>query len=214
MSILPGSKNGLHHAYFLSVTEREAAVEMLKEELSDLLGVVFLGNPDVVMRSYDRMAIDHAYELREILGNRPIETRICIVSVGVVLHEAQNALLKIFEDPPTDTHFFMVSETDNYLLPTLRSRFSVHQVFQKRTDKKDVEKFLSLSLGDKMSKVAEIAEEGTEATRRFLDLLEHNFSKDVKQYKDVLYKIVEGKRFLLLPSASRKGILESIVCAL
>lgn len=214
MSVLPESKNGLHHAYFLSVTERVPGIEMLKNELSELLGVVFLGNRDVVERSYDRMAIDHAHELRETLGNRPIGTRICIVSVGVVLQEAQNALLKIFEDPPQNTHFFMVSETDSYLLPTLRSRFFVYRASGEYDHKKQVEKFLSLTLSEKMSHVAEIAEGGTESTRRFLDLLEKNFSQDVTQYKNVLSKIIEGKRFLLLPSASRKGILESIVLSL
>ncbi|PIR38019.1 MAG: hypothetical protein COV34_02370 [Candidatus Zambryskibacteria bacterium CG10_big_fil_rev_8_21_14_0_10_42_12] len=173
-----------------------------------------MGNPDFIFRSYDRMAVDHAHELRELLGNKPLVTRICIVSVGVVLHEAQNALLKIFEDPPSNTHFFMVSETDSYLLPTLRSRFFVHRERRVDTQDGEVEKFLTLSLGEKMTKVSEIAEAGTEATRRFMDELERNFSKDIKTYQNVLSKIIEGKRFLLLPSASRKGILESIVCAL
>lgn len=214
MYLFPHAKTGLHHAYFLLVSERELGVEMLKDDVYTHLSISLIGNPDFIFRSYDRMAIDHAHELRETLGNRPINTRICIVSVGVVLQEAQNALLKIFEDPPQNTHFFMVSETDSYLLPTLRSRFFVHHVSQSGTSKKEVEKFLTLSLGERMSYVADIAEGGTESTRRFLDLLEKNLSCDIHQYKHVLSKIIEGKRFLLLPSASRKGILEAIVCAL
>ncbi len=35
---------------------------------------------------------------------------------------AQNALLKLFEEPPKDTYFILISRSKNSLLPTIRSR--------------------------------------------------------------------------------------------
>ncbi len=35
---------------------------------------------------------------------------------------AQNALLKLFEEPPEDTYFILISRSKNSLLPTIRSR--------------------------------------------------------------------------------------------
>lgn len=50
-----------------------------------------------------------------------------VVCTIAMTNEAQNALLKLFEDPPPETVFHMVVPHEQMLLPTLRSRFVLMQ---------------------------------------------------------------------------------------
>lgn len=203
----------LHHAYFLIVAERQEGIAQCTNVVADRLGLSVRGNPDFIVRSYDRMAIDHAHELKSLVSVTPLTVRACIISVGVILPDAQQALLKLFEDPPVRTHFFVVSESDSYVLPTLASRFETYQI-AKDSVLDGVQAFCSLPRIEQLSYVEHVAEEGTEATRRFLRALEQLLAKDVVRYRVVLAHIVDAQKFLLLPSANRKHILETITLAL
>lgn len=53
--------------------------------------------------------------------------RICVIdSIDDCNAQSANALLKILEEPPADTHFILVSHRPAGLLPTIRSRCHVH----------------------------------------------------------------------------------------
>lgn len=55
-----------------------------------------------------------------------LQNRIFIIKNAQLLTtEAQNALLKIFEEPPKGVHFFLLCENATSLLPTVRSRAPV-----------------------------------------------------------------------------------------
>ena len=57
-------------------------------------------------------------------------SRICIVdSIDDCTAPAANALLKVLEEPPADTHFMLISHRPGKLLPTIRSRCQA-QVFR------------------------------------------------------------------------------------
>jgi hypothetical protein len=55
---------------------------------------------------------------------RPFEkpTKTIVLEVGQIAPEAQQALLKLLEEPPVTTRFILVLPTFDNLLPTLRSR--------------------------------------------------------------------------------------------
>ena len=111
-----------HHAYGVA-GNRETIVEELLAALAHC-GFVAQGNPDFRVERYSLFGIDEARSLVEA-GNRQGVTegkKIFVVVVEKILHEAQNALLKLFEEPTPDTHFFLVVPTVQMLLPTLRSR--------------------------------------------------------------------------------------------
>ncbi|MEY3784364.1 MAG: polymerase delta subunit [Candidatus Parcubacteria bacterium] len=73
-----------------------------------------------------RFGIDDARTLVLKAYSRPAETasQCLIVRSDFITLEAQNALLKIVEEPPVSTHFRFVLPTDFTILPTLASRFS------------------------------------------------------------------------------------------
>jgi len=73
----------------------------------------------------DFIKIDQVRELQKRLRFRPLEggRRACILDAADRLNEAAaNALLKTLEEPPAETHLFLVTARPHHLLPTLLSR--------------------------------------------------------------------------------------------
>jgi len=68
--------------------------------------------------------VEQAHELIEFLRLRPWSGNqvILIESAHLMTVQAANALLKSFEEPPPSTYFFLVSEQNRMILPTIRSR--------------------------------------------------------------------------------------------
>jgi len=73
----------------------------------------------------DFIKIDQVRELQRQLRFRPLEggRRACILDGADRLNEpAANALLKTLEEPPAETHLFLVTDRPHRLLPTILSR--------------------------------------------------------------------------------------------
>jgi len=84
-------------------------------------------NPDIVILKYGLFSVEDARRVVEIAAQGPIagETKAIIIAASRAYREAQNALLKLFEEPPLGTYLFFVLPTLGGLLPTLRSRVQV-----------------------------------------------------------------------------------------
>lgn len=73
------------------------------------------------------VTIEQIRELQKFLslkvpGAQPIR-RVCMIEQAETMtHEAQNALLKILEEPPTDTVILLLADTPQALLQTIQSR--------------------------------------------------------------------------------------------
>ncbi len=149
------SKN-LHHAYFL-IGEVEAVFKELILFLESSVGIQTVGNPDFWIGKFDNLTIEDARIIREsserkdFSGNR----KIFIIQTDFISQEAQNSLLKVFEEPTSGTHFFIISPQD-VILPTLRSRMQLIEF--KSSKVKKSESILSLNLKDRLSKVKEITD--------------------------------------------------------
>lgn len=86
------------------------------------------------------------------------ETKTILIKVNQIGIEAQNALLKILEEPPTTTKFILVLRGKESLLPTLLSRLS--QVDTKNvvaTEYEYFSDFLKLDISSKINQIADIA---------------------------------------------------------
>ena len=83
------------------------------------------GNSDLLVLDYEGLTIDDARSIRQYASTRPNgERRAIVISARAIHREAQNALLKSFEDPGEGLHFFLIIPSAHLLLPTLRSRLS------------------------------------------------------------------------------------------
>lgn len=120
----------LHHAYGVSGNATAALSEILLA-LRRAMGFNPKGNPDFRLEEYEVLGIDEARALKEAAERTAVTAgkKVFIVSARGITKEAQNALLKIFEEPPGETHFFLIVPSFDTLLPTLRSRLCAIQYF-------------------------------------------------------------------------------------
>jgi len=129
------------HAYLI-----EGEPEQIKEGIECSLNVKLDGNPDYRESSFETLGIDEARELKEETGRRAFDgnKKIFIVKAGTLTREAQNALLKIFEEPSEGTYIFLVVTDTRSIIPTLKSRLRVIKTFGRLpADLNVAEEFLS-----------------------------------------------------------------------
>lgn len=109
------------------------------------------------------ISIDTVRELQhfttlKIPGEKGIRRVVIIESADLMTTEAQNALLKTLEEPPTDTVFILTAASVEALLPTIQSRVRVLQLVTPTTgdlknhlsetyNSKDIDKALLVSGG-------------------------------------------------------------------
>jgi len=116
--------NSLSHAYML-----EGALNMRDALLSHLASIGFdiAGHPDAFVRTYESFGIDESREITSKATRKPLSAvrNIFVITTPTMTQEAQNALLKTFEEPSSVTTFFLITPSVEVLLPTLRSRMQL-----------------------------------------------------------------------------------------
>ncbi len=118
--------NQNQHAYLIS-GECEKTIRELKSSIEELFGVETVGNPDYRLSFFETLGIDEARKLKEEQGWRAFSGRekFFVVCADAITREAQNALLKVFEEPTDGTYIFLIVPSIRQILPTLLSRVRV-----------------------------------------------------------------------------------------
>src|SRR6185437_2978159 len=111
-----------HHAYFFA-GDREAGIEAAVSYAETELGLPSVGNPDVLIERHGLFAVDDARRIAAKAELAPLsgDKKIIIIAASRIFHEAQNAMLKLFEEPPAGTTLALVIPSEGNLLYTLRS---------------------------------------------------------------------------------------------
>jgi DNA polymerase III delta prime subunit len=139
----------LHHAYLL-VGSRGAA-EAALWELFEKNGQPLKGSPDYFSFKEELFSVDDARDFAEQAAYKPfISRKVFFIAPERILHEAQNALLKTFEEPVADTHFFLVLRNENVVLPTLLSRVQIVRL-QGGEESGEAKKFLSMTIKERLA---------------------------------------------------------------
>jgi len=112
-----------HHAFVIE-SEAEEGIAVAQAWAKEELGMTLEQNPDISILRYGLFSVADARKVAETVASAPFagEHKVVIIAASRAYHEAQNALLKVFEEPPTGTYLFLVLPTLGGLLPTLRSR--------------------------------------------------------------------------------------------
>ncbi|HEX8947287.1 MAG TPA: hypothetical protein VF829_03690 [Candidatus Paceibacterota bacterium] len=112
-----------HHAYVIE-GEREAAVARAVEFLAREHGLAVEANPDLIIRQHGLFSVEDARALGALAMLAPVtgDTKAIVLAMDRVYHEAQNALLKLLEEPPAGTIIILAVPQLAMLLPTVRSR--------------------------------------------------------------------------------------------
>ncbi|HEY0010584.1 MAG TPA: hypothetical protein VGB97_01560 [Candidatus Paceibacterota bacterium] len=111
------------HAYFV-VDSSERGIAKASAFAERELKVAS-GSSDLVILRYLHFSVEEARHLTDIAMAAPIEGhKVIVIATTRFFHEAQNALLKLFEEPPKDVTLILVLPSGGMLLPTLRSRLA------------------------------------------------------------------------------------------
>ncbi len=208
--------NFLHHAYLL-IGHREKTKSFVNDFLSKSLGLNISSSPDIRIISSSNLTIDDVRQIKiyEEFKDFGGKRKIFIIDSDFITLEAQNALLKILEEPTSGTHFFIIIPQDT-TIDTLRSR--VHVLYLNE-DLNQEEQILSLSLKDKLSLIKKISEDSTNNPKQqainFLNKIEEELYKEgsLKNFKKITL-CQNTRKYLYDKGAPIKMILESFVLSL
>ncbi|MBU4480276.1 hypothetical protein KKG48_02440 [Patescibacteria group bacterium] len=157
-----GNKENLHHAYLIE-GNREKVFSLVSDYLENELQFSLKNNPDFWQGDFDTFGIDDGRKINDLQNKKSFSEKnidfagsgkqIFIIKTNFITREAQNSLLKMFEEPTADTHFFLIMNSGEVLLPTLKSRLMTIKKWAPDTHQnqnKDAEEFLKMTVGERI----------------------------------------------------------------
>ncbi len=230
-------KDNLHHAYLIE-SGKDEALPIIFDFIKSLK-IKIENNPDLVQIYTDSFKIEDARNLK-IYGNQKgysSSKKIFIIFANNFLLEAQNSLLKLFEEPIENTYFFVITPDTSNILKTLLSRFyfisakpdvtlEVKDALG-RSPMGEAEKFIKMPLKNRLDFIKEmLSEKDTEDEEevvvldsnrakilRFLNSLEYSLHKNIKKGAidvKVFEHIFKTREILRMPGSSPKTLIESV----
>lgn len=168
------------HAYVLE-GDRGEALTTARTYGRDVLGLSGEYHPDLLIFEYGLFSVDDAREVARFASSSPIagNQKMVVVATTRIFHEAQNALLKLFEEPPQGVTMMLSVPSLGQLLPTLRSRVLVLSSEDGATNTAD--EFLVLDSGGREKYIAKL-----------LDLTKGDKDEDKQAARGELLRLVEG----------------------
>jgi hypothetical protein len=201
-----------HHAYLL--LGDKASSRSRFESYLDTLGMKRQGNPDLFVYETEAFGIDEARALRDRAQDKSFgDKKVFGIFTSKITLEAQNALLKTFEEPYEKTYFFIAVREEGILIPTLRSRMELVRISrsESQTKESESEQFLKMSVKERMNFSKKFSDnEGDLAS--FLDNLLIVMKK--RNQGGILPKVLNTRRYAHDRSVSRRLILEHLATVL
>ena len=195
----------LYHAYLIEDTGGvfESLPEVLRDGYKDA---------EIYVQNFDLLGIDDSRNLVRLANMRSLGVQLFVWRVEKCTREAQNALLKLLEEPPERSHFFFCVSGVQDILPTLRSRA---WVIQGDKNSKEVEVARDFIKGNPSRRVAIlepiIKEKDRQSARRLLDGIEGElYACSAISSKRALQHIIDVRRVMQDNGASLKQMLESV----
>src|SRR5574343_1773061 len=151
-------RNNLVHTYFIECTQPNTKEDFL--QYLQTQNIHIYANPNVLNEVYESFTIDNVRTLNEHHNQRSSNEgkKIFIIEALTINHEAHNALLKMFEEPTVDTHFFFLIPRVDTLPDTLKSR--AHIIYEDHKDNilgyKEAIEFIGKSPNERMEIITKI----------------------------------------------------------
>jgi hypothetical protein len=205
-----------HHA---TVFEGDGTVEeMARQYVREVLLVTPEGNPDVSVYVYEQLTVGDARTLKERASQAPLGNKqVFMLMFGRATTQAQNALLKLLEEPGPGTYFVLMVPSVDLLLPTVRSRLAYGgRKVSALTDVEFAKTFIHASTGERLDMLAPILKEKDRTRARCLvDALEHELhGVGAHANAAALKEVVFVRQYLPDTSSSLKMLLEHLALTL
>lgn len=171
---------------------------------------------DVRHFNYERFGIDEVRGLRERSGTKALSAgqHAFVIFARTITLEAQNALLKLTEDPPEGLSLYLIVPRESLLIPTLRSRFVRVEETGKEIGQETAKEFMALSYADRLALIAEKVKAKDQ-------IWQDELLAGLGQSRFAHAKNIEAKKSLLLTityirnrGASKKQLLEELALSL
>ncbi len=205
-----------HHHAILIEGDKAGALEAFKEHLKSR-GKILERNPDIIILDIQNFGIEESRMLTSLALRSPIQEVIktIILFAGDITREAQNALLKLLEDPNPHVEFLISVPNAHALLPTLRSRLYIVKGEKGNEDTNDAKKFIKAAVGERLSQIEKIVkdqkDEGSkENVRSFLLGVIHELEKSSDENMAALKTACDALLYIDDKGSSVKLLLESV----
>lgn len=214
-------RNLSHHAYCF--TGNSSLGDEIVSALAELHGIQTKANADFSYNKYDIFSIDDVRQLKSsalIMPADPESKKIFIIAMNGLTVEAQNAMLKLFEEPPVYSHFFLVIPSLHLLLPTVKSRMFIVEGDKSGNSEyqKSADDFLNMKIPKRLEFVKKLTDEISKGKKSksemvsFLNSLEKAVYEKggVKEGSEALKSISLAKKYAGDRSPSLKMLLEYV----
>lgn len=220
------SKN-LYQSYVI-----EGEPDILAYELVRFLedrGTIKSKSPDVFFQVCESFTINDSREIKEWNSRMGISLgkKVCIIATKFINREAEQALLKIIEEPARDTHIFIIVPDVSLLLDTIISRAQVVKLGQNISkEKRELAlKFIKSNSKGRLEIISQIIkenkdEDNSSVLRGYVVAFVNEIEKVLyeewkknrgdKKLKLSLEEIEKNRDFLNIPGSSAKMILEHL----
>lgn len=214
----------VHHAYLI-----EDSTSLFDAYLSDIRASEKFeeGNPDFFSQKYEKFGIDESRELYTRASLKTVGGRgLFVLGISSITTEAQQALLKLFEEPQEGV-VFVVLTPPGLFIQTLKSRFLPYEntgshSADVRADTDDIQVFLAASYAKRSAMVAEMLdaaeeEDVKEKVRDFLARVEAALAPKIGESAAVrasLDDIAKFRSYVNDRAPSLKMILEHFAATL
>lgn len=214
----------LHHAYAIE-GDKEEVLSSLYNFFEKDLKIETKANPDFYFNEFESFGIDNGRELRDLSSRKAVAggLRIFLLTISSITTEAQNSLLKLFEEPTEGVYFFVVVSSVEIFLPTLRSRFNIlRQGLVHKEEKTLADNFIKASKSERINMLKDIIENKNKTgALKLLNDLEASLYKNKSKGNlwgsrdaDMFETIQKSRNYINGRAPSIKMILENIALSI
>ena len=157
----------LHHGYLIC-GELETVITDIFHFLERIKAVELRGSPDLAIERCDTMSVEDTRKVKEAAGRKAFGARqVIVLAFNSATSQAQNALLKVLEEPGENTHFFLVVPRLETVLATVRSRLFIidSAPHASQAAALQVQEFLSASPSARLKLAQRIADDVSDGER-------------------------------------------------
>jgi hypothetical protein len=215
--------NAIHHAIVYE-GDRTAGLARARVYVEHDIGIPYEVNADVSVYTSDQYTIDEARELKARAYQTPLgSAQVFVLAVRHLTHQAQNALLKLFEEPANNTYFVLVVPSIEILLPTVRSRMAYGgRVTGELVERDFALKFLVAAVPERIKMLQPLYTNVKDAdkqavrtrARHIVDAFEATLHEDLHTNASALKEIAFVRQYLGDTSSSLKMLLEHLAVTL
>lgn len=202
-----------HHAQlFIQDIEDLSCVDELVKSLN-------VSSGDVRRYVREKFLVDDAREIVRNIWTSPLsgEHTLTVIAAKKIDHEAQNALLKVCEEPPAHAYIALVVPSEDILLPTLRSRFVSGERADEKEDRSFAKHFLSADSAERKKIIEKIhKDKDTFAGRKLIRDIELLLGerKEKEAFFEDLQDLGAFRQYIEQRGAGMKYMLEHLAVTL